>query len=153
MPTEIEILGRISTAMIGEAMRDVTLLYAQHVREELANDRPERPKPGSQVYKSERQRRFVMANIKEGKIKVPYVRGRGNGLRGSETMNRKYRVDLDGDTVILTNAAPYAPYVVGDQQAPIHQGRWKTALQAANVIKERGELQKIVNTVMENLNG
>lgn len=148
MPTEVEILGRITTAMITDAMRSATLLYAQEVRERLAEDRPPPPAPGSQVYKSERQRRFVMANIREGKIKIPYVRGRGNGLRGSETMNRKYRVDLQGDYVLLTNAAPYAPYVVGDQQAPIHQGRWTTARQAADDVRTRGILERIIKEVM-----
>lgn len=151
MPTEIEILGRISTAMIGEAMRTVTTAYAEVVRDRMAEDRPRPPAPGSMVYKSERQRRFVMANIKEGKITVPYVRGRGSKMRGSETLNRSYRLDLDGDTVVMTSSASYAPYVVGDQQAPIHQGRWTTARQAADDVKQRGDLQYIVAKVMEAL--
>lgn len=151
MPTEIEILGRIGTAQIIEAMRTVTTAYAEVVRDRMAEDRPRPPAPGSMVYKSERQRRFVMANIRDGKITVPYVRGRGNKLRGSETLNRSYRLDLDGDTVVMTSSASYAPYVVGDQQAPIHQGRWTTARQAADDVKQRGDLQYIVEKVMEGL--
>lgn len=151
MPTEIEILGRITTAQITEAMRAVGLAYAEVVRDRMAEDRPRPPAPGSQVYKSERQRRFVMANIRAGKITVPYVRGRGNKLRGSETLNRSYRVDLQGDTVVLTSSASYAPYVVGDEQSPIHQGRWTTARQAADDVKQRGDLQYIVEKVMEAL--
>ena len=151
MATEVEILGRITTAMIGEAMRTVGLAYAEVVRDRMAEDRPRPPAEGTMKFKTERQRRFVMANIKSGKITVPYVRGRGNKLRGSETLNRSYRVDLQGDTVVLTSSASYAPYVVGDQQASIHQGRWTTARQAADEVKQRGDLQHIVTTVMENL--
>lgn len=151
MPTDVEILGRITTAQITEAMRAVGLAYAEVVRDRMAEDRPPPPAPGSQVYKSERQRRFVMANIRSGKITVPYVRGRGNKLRGSETLNRSYRVDLQGDTVVLTSSASYAPYVVGDEQAPIHQGRWTTAMQAADDVRQRGDLQYIVEKVMEAL--
>jgi len=151
MPTDVEILGRITTAQITEAMRTVGLAYAEVVRDRMAEDRPPPPAPGSQVYKSERQRRFVMANIRNGKITVPYVRGRGNKLRGSETLNRSYRVDLQGDTVVLTSSASYARYVVGDEQVPIHQGRWTTAMQAADDVRQRGDLQYIVEKVMEAL--
>lgn len=151
MPTDVEILGRITTAQITEAMRAVGLAYAEVVRDRMAEDRPPPPAPESQVYKSERQRRFVMASIRSGKITVPYVRGRGNKLRGSETLNRSYRVDLQGDTVVLTSSASYAPYVVGDEQAPIHQGRWTTAMQAADDVRQRGDLQYIVEKVMEAL--
>jgi len=100
---------------------------------------------------SDRQRRFVMANIREGKITVPYVRGRGNKLRGSYTLNRSYRLDLEGDTVMLKSSASYANYVVGDEQAQIHQGRWTTAREAAERIHQRGDLQYIVTKVMENI--
>jgi hypothetical protein len=151
MPTEIEILGRITTAMIGEAVRTVTLGYAQEVAGILLTDKPEPPKPGSMVFTSERQRRFVMANIRNGNITVPYVRGRGNKLRGSQSLSQSYRTQLDGDTATLTSSASYAPYVVGDQQAPIHQGRWTTARQAADRIKQDGTLQTILTKTMEGL--
>lgn len=151
MPTEIEILGRISTAMIGEAMRSVTLGYAQEVAGILLTDKPPKPKPGSMVYKSERQRRFVMANIRNGNITVPYVRGRGSKLQGSLQLTQSYRVNLDGDVASVTSTATYAPYVVGDQQAPIHQGRWTTAMQAADRIKQDGTLQTILTKTMEAL--
>lgn len=151
MPTEVEVLGRVTTAAIIDAMNAVALGYAESVRNELNKDKPRPPARGSMVYKSERQRRFVMASISKGKIKVPYIRGKGNGRRGSETLNRSYRVDLEGVDVVLTSAAGYAPYVVGDQQAQIHQGRWKTALQAADDIAQRGTLEKIVNKVFKKL--
>ena len=151
MPTDIEILGRITTAMIGEAMRTVTLGYAQEVAGILSDDKPPPPKEGAMKFKTERQRRFVMANIAKGNIVVPYVRGRHNGLRGSQSLSQSYRVNLDGDTAVVTSAASYAPYVVGDQQAPIHQGRWTTAMQAAERIKKDGTLQDILTKTMEAL--
>jgi hypothetical protein len=151
MATEIEILGRVTTGQIMEAMRTVMTAYATMVQHELSNDKPSPPAPGSMKFVSDRQRKFVMANIREGKITVPYVRGRGNKLRGSETLNRSYRLDLEGDTVMLKSSASYANYVVGDQQAPIHQGRWTTAREAAERIQQRGDLQYIVTKAMENL--
>jgi hypothetical protein len=151
MATEIEILGRVTTGQIMEAMRTVMTAYATMVQHELSNDKPSPPAPGSMKFVSDRQRKFVMANIREGKITVPYVRGRGNKLRGSETLNRSYRLDLEGDTVMLKSSASYANYVVGDEQAPIHQGRWTTAREAAERIQQRGDLQYIVDKAMENL--
>ena len=151
MATEIEILGRVTTGQIMEAMRTVMTAYATMVQHELSNDKPPPPKPGSMKFVSDRQRRFVMANIRKGSITVPYVRGRGNKLRGSETLNRSYRLDLEGDTVMLKSSASYANYVVGDEQAPIHQGRWTTAREAAERIQQRGDLQYIVTKAMENL--
>ena len=151
MATEIEILGRVTTGQIMEAMRTVMTAYATMVQHELSNDKPSPPAPGSMKFVSDRQRKFVMANIREGKITVPYVRGRGNKLRGSETLNRSYRLDLEGDTVMLKSSASYANYVVGDEQAPIHQGRWTTAREAAERIQQRGDLQYIVTKAMENL--
>ena len=151
MATEIEILGRVTTGQIMEAMRTVMTAYATMVQHELSNDKPSPPAPGSMKFVSDRQRKFVMANIREGKITVPYVRGRGNKLRGSETLNRSYRLDLEGDTVMLKSSASYANYVVGDEQAPIHQGRWTTAREAAERIQQRGDLQYIVDKAMENI--
>ena len=151
MPTDFEIIGRISTAQILDAMRTVTLGYAQEVQGVLLTDKPPPPPRGAQVYKSAKQRRFVMANIANGNITVPYVRGRGNGLRGSQSLSQSYRANLDGDNAVLTSAASYAPYVVGDQQAPIHQGRWTTAMQAADRVKQDGTLQIILTKTMEGL--
>jgi len=86
----IEMLGRIGEAQIGEMIRTVTLGYAVLVQGQLNEDKPAPPARGSMKYKSEKQRRFVMANYKRGAITVPYKRGTGSGLRGSETLNRSY---------------------------------------------------------------
>lgn len=151
MPTEVEIVGRITTEMITDAMRSVTLGYAQSVAQILLDDKPRRPERGAMVYKSERQRRFVMANIAKGNITVPYVRGRGSKLKGSLQLSQSYRVNLEGDVAQITSTATYVNYVVGDEQAAIHQGRWTTSRQAAERIKADGTLQTIVTKVMEAL--
>lgn len=151
MPTNVEILGRISTAQILDACRTVTLGYATEVQGILLDDKPPPPPKGAMVYKSEKQRRFVMAAWRRGQITIPYVRGRSNGFKGSQSLSQSYRVDLDGDTAVIRSNASYAPYVVGDQQAAIHQGRWTTAQQAAEKIKQSGTLQDIVTKTMEAL--
>jgi len=145
--TEVDIINRISTAAILDACRTVTLAYAILVQAKLNEDKPPPPRRGSMKWKSEKQRRFVMANWAggKGKLRIPYLRGTGNGLRGSQTLNRSYRVDLDGDTAVLMSAASYAPYVVGDQQAEIHQGRWMTARDAATEVHQSGDLQAVAD--------
>jgi len=113
----VEILGRIGEAQIGEFIRTVTLGYAVSVVDEINSNKPAPPAKGSMKYKSEKQRRFVMANYSKGNLRVPYVRGTGSGLNGSQALNRSYIVDLSGDEALLKSSASYAPYVVGDQQA------------------------------------
>jgi hypothetical protein len=144
MDISIKVLADVSLGQYQELVRTVLVAYGQAVRQELMEDKPRPPSKGAMVYKSERQRRFVMAMISQKKIKVPYVRGAGSGLTGSQTLNRSFRIDLEGDTAVLRSAASYAPYVIGDQQAQIHQGRWKTALDAATTVAQRGDLDKIV---------
>ena len=150
--TDVEIINRISTAAILDACRAVTLAYAVVVQGQLNEDKPPPPKRGSMKWKSEKQRRFVMMMWKRGQLRIPYLRGTGNGLNGSETLNRSYRVDLDGDTAVLMSAASYAPYVVGDQQAEIHKGRWKTARDAAAIVRQRGDLQTIADQAFAQFN-
>ena len=147
----VEILGRIGEAQIGEMIRTVTLAYATQVQAKLNEDKPPPPAPGSMKFKSVKQKRFVMAAIGRGDITVPYKRGTGSGLRGSETLNRSYSITLNGDDAILTSAASYAPYVVGDQQADIHKGRWNTAMNAADQVSASGDLDYIVQKAMEAL--
>lgn len=147
--TEVDIINRITTAGILDACRATTLAYAILVQARLNEDKPPPPKRGSMKWKSEKQRRFVMMMWKRGQLRIPYLRGTGNGLNGSETLNRSYRVDLDGDTAVLMSAAPYAPYVVGDQQAEIHKNRWKTAKDAAALVHQSGDLQYIADKLFD----
>jgi hypothetical protein len=147
----IEMLGRIGEAQIGEMIRAVTLAYAVSVADEINSNKPAPPARGSMKFKSEKQRRFVMANYSKGNLRVPYIRGTGSGMQKSQTLNRSYIVDLFGDEAVLKSSASYAPYVVGDQQAEIHQGRWITTAQATNTIQNNGTLDKLVAQAMESL--
>ena len=144
MNISIKMIADVSLGQYQELARQVTLAYAQATQQELMEFKPPPPAPGSMKYKSDKQRRFVMAMIRQGRLKVPYVRGTGNGLQGSAALNRHFRVNLEGDVAVLYSGASYAPYVIGDQQADIHKGRWKTALDAATTVAQRGDLDKIV---------
>ena len=108
MNMEIDVIANVSLGAYREAVRTITLAYAKSVEGEIQTQKPPSPKKGAQVYKSEKQRRFVMAMIGQGKITVPYVRGCGNTLAGSRNMSQSYRVTLDGDEAVLYSAASYA---------------------------------------------
>ena len=150
MKVDVKVIADVSLGQYAELTRTVLLAYGQAVKQELMEEKPPPPAQGSMRFKSEKQRRFVMANWAGGKgrLRIPYVRGTGSGLKGSESLNRSFRVDLEGDNAVLYSAASYAPYVIGDQQAEIHQGRWKTALGAATTVAQRGDLDKIVEMAL-----
>ena len=150
--TEVDIINRISTAAILDSCRAITLAYAVLVQAKLNEDKPPPPARGSMKWKSEKQRRFVMMMWKRGQLRIPYLRGTGNGLNGSETLNRSYRVDLQDDTAVLMSSASYAPYVVGDQQAEIHKNRWMTAKDAAALVHQSGDLQYIADRIFDRFN-
>ena len=73
MDISIKVLADVSLGKYQDMVRTVLLAYGQAVKQEMMEDKPRPPAQGSMRYKSERQRRFVMAMIKQGKIKVPYV--------------------------------------------------------------------------------
>jgi hypothetical protein len=146
---EVETLGRIGEAQIGEVIRTVTLGYAQLTAAQLLEQKPPKPTPGSMKWKSEKQRRYVMAAIARGQIVVPYVRGTGGGTAGSEALNRSYIIDLYGDEAVLLSSSAYAKYVVGDQQAEIHQGRWNTVQNAVETVRRSGNLDELIQQALE----
>ena len=146
MPVNISVKNMFTAAEIADSVRAVTLAFGQFTRNELTNQKPPPPKQ-SPGFVSERQRRFVMAAIRRGVIVVPYRRGSAKA-NGSEMLNQSYTVTMRGNTGYLESSASYAPYVVGDQQAAIHSGRWETAENAANRLITRGDLELIVMQVM-----
>ena len=84
-----------------------------------------KPNPGQFV--SERQRRYVMAMIRRGDIRIPYVR---TGKLGQEWT---HDVETRSNGVVGTvgNKKKYAPYVQNvTLQARMHQGNWRTDAQA-----------------------
>lgn len=129
----------------------VTAGLAKLVEGELVLDSPPRVLPHSMKYKSVRQRRFVMANIANGNITIPYRRGKGNAISPSETLNRSYRIDLQGTNAILVSKASYAQYVVGAKQADIHKGRWKSAIEVTQKFQEDGTVDKLVEDAVKGI--
>jgi len=148
---EVDYIGRISVAKMQDMIQAVSLNYATEVMSRMVMAIPRPPARGSMRYKSEKQRRFVMAAIKRGDIKVPYIRGTGSKLNPSRDLNQSYRIDTIGTDAILMSSAPYAKYVVGDSQAEIHKDRWLTATQAADEVHRDGVIDYLVQTAMENL--
>ena len=86
----VEIAGLIGEAQIGEMIRAVTAAYATQVQAKLAEDKPPPPGRGKMVWKSDKQRRYVMGAWKRGEIKIPYVRGSAASGSGSGGLNKSY---------------------------------------------------------------
>lgn len=93
---------------------------------------------------SDKQRKYVMAAIRRGEIKVPYPRT-GN------LANRWKAVRMPSGAMI-TNTAGYAKYVIGDntgsgQNRNFHAGRW---WKAVDVI-DREKQQKLTKAVADEI--
>ena len=123
---------------------DVLEITAGFAISEILDNIPPLPQQGAQKFVSAKQRRYVMAMISKGVIKVPYVRG--GRAAGSENLTKSMYVMRESiDSVMVVSTARYAPYVIGDQQATIHQGRWLTGEQAAQRLIDNGTIDRIVN--------
>lgn len=143
MDVNIKVTADVNLEKYQRLTEIATMALANEVMASLKIDIPRPPSPGSMQFKSERQRRFVMASIKRGTITVPYVRGSSKTV-GSAHLQASYRIANEGGTAVLYSAAPYVQYVIGDQQAQIHQGRWKTAKMAVEDVMQSGVLDDIV---------
>lgn len=111
-----------SPAVLTQGMRKATLL----VQRALAVYPPAQPKP--MVWASEKQRRFVLAAIREGRIQVPYRRTGTLGRRWTST------VASEGGDVVgrVGNNTTYGPFVMGKaSQAAYHMGVWPVAVEVA----------------------
>jgi hypothetical protein len=131
----------------------VSMALANEVMAKLKQDIPRPPVQGSMKFKSDKQRKYVMAAIARGDITVPYRRGSAKSA-GSESLQNAYRVNKEGTTVTLTNAASYVNFVIGNNQADIHKGRWKTAEEAVREVIEAGIIDQLTkNAIDEIANG
>jgi hypothetical protein len=94
-----------------------------HIQRKLADYPAARRRP--QPFKSDRQRRFFFAALREGRIQVPY--------RRTGTLGRRWttEVSADGRRGVVGNNTPYAPLVQGPQQAAYHSGNWQTTAEVA----------------------
>lgn len=123
---------------------DVLETVAGFAISEIGNNLPPPPQRGAQQFVSDKQRRFVMAMISKGVIKVPYVRG-GRAAGSENLVHSMYVMRESVSSVMVVSTAAYAPYVIGDKQAPIHQNRWLTGEQAAQRLIDNGTIDRIVN--------
>ena len=122
------------------------------VTELISNDPPPPARGASGGFVSDRQRKFVMAGKRNGTIQIPYVRGRGAGK--SQKLNRSYLV-LRGTIAEsqVVSTASYAQYVVGNKQAPIHQGRWLTTDDIAKRMEDSGQIKTVVEQAVNQIFG
>lgn len=128
---------------LGKHVVEPTMVgIATAVQHEITSNKPPPPpKRGQMQWKSERQRRFVMAGIRNGTIDSPYRRGISPG---SQRMNRSYKIIRAPQTITLTNTASYMQYVIGNKQARIHQQRWLTGDIATKRVIQSGIIARIV---------
>lgn len=110
--------ARNAPALTATAYNRATRRLRKQLLDRLRNE------PGKPVYplawKSERQRTFVMAKLRESGA-LPYKR--------TGTLLNGYRVELianeDGGILQVTNKVPYARFVIGDEAQPFHlQTKW-----------------------------
>lgn len=122
------------------------------VVELIKNDPPPPARGSAPGFVSDRQRKFVMAGYRKGTIQIPYVRGRGAGK--SQKLNRSYLV-LRGTIAEsqVVSTASYAQYVVGNKQAPIHQGRWLTTDDIAKRMEDSGQIKTVVEQAVNQIFG
>lgn len=87
--------------------------------------------PPFEGFKTDKQRRWFFWALREGKIQVPYKRGKAAGLGGSwATEVQGFAGNITG--VVGTNM-PYAKYVQNElDQYYLHKGRWTTVQDVAN---------------------
>jgi hypothetical protein len=118
------------------------------VTELILNDPPPPARGSAPGFVSDRQRKFVMAGKRNGTIQIPYVRGRGAGK--SQKLNRSYLV-LRGTIAEsqVVSTASYAQYVIGNKQAPIHQGRWLTTDEIARRMEDSGKIKSVVDQAVK----
>lgn len=127
---------------IGKNVIEPTMVgVATAVQHELTSNKPPPPPKGSMKFKSDKQRKFVMAGIRNGTIDAPYRRGIS---AGSQRLNRSYKIIRAPSAITLTNTASYMQYVIGNKQAKIHQNRWLTGEKATQRVVQSGLVARIV---------
>jgi hypothetical protein len=127
---------------LGKHVVEPTMVgIATSVQHEITSNKPPPPPKGKMRFKSDRQRKFVMAGIRNGTIDSPYRRGISPG---SQRLNRSYKLIRAPHAVTLTNTASYMQYVIGNKQAKIHQQRWLTGEIAIKRVVQSGIIARIV---------
>ena len=97
-------------------------------------------------FKSDKQRRWFFANLKAGKIQVPYKRTKALGHRWT------VKTQDQGFTAIVGNNTPYGPLVMGDKQTTMMRMiGWKTTETIASE-ETRKVTEMVIKSVMEAVN-
>lgn len=114
-----DVIRRIQPVVNGRAHRAGLERGIRELVEVLKRYPPYRYVPQRIDY-SERQRRFVMAAIREGRI----TPGRANR---SGRLRRGWQSLISGDSALIYNEEPGGDYVMGDRQTGSHARRgWRT---------------------------
>jgi hypothetical protein len=112
----------VSSAVLQAAMQSSCYLVQNRLAVYPAASR----KP--MVWKSEKQRRYVMAAIREGTIEVPYRR---TGTLGRRWTSRVWGAGMDTMGEVGNNTS-YGPFVMDrTSQAMYHAGTWPVAQDVA----------------------
>lgn len=118
---------------IDGAYRPALAEAAAHIKRVASTYPPVRKQ--RQPFKSDRQRRFFFAALRDGLIKI----GQRTGLLG-----KLWTVIFrdGGQSAIVGNNAPHGPWVMStDRQALYHRGNWKTEREIAQ--EESGAVRQI----------
>lgn len=124
----IAAVGRLESLQV---LRDTMETAVELVRTQIAIYPPP-PSGYRMVWKSEKQRRWFFAALREGRISVPYRRTGTLGRRWTTEVSRQ------GDDLVgkVGNVTAYGPFVQSvDGQAAIHRGRWRTDEQVARLME------------------
>lgn len=119
-----ELMQEVNELIAFKVVRDTMEVAVERVRTQIAVY-PSPPSSGyHMVFKSDKQRRFFFAALRDGRITVPYRRTGTLGRRWTTSVSNS-GLDIRGEVGNVTN---YGPFVQSaESQAPIHQGRWRTA--------------------------
>lgn len=118
-----ELMREVDALTAMRVVRDTMEIAVERVRTQIAVYPPP-PSGYRMVFKTERQRRFFFAALRDGRITVPYQRTGTLGRRWTTSVSHS-GADIRGE---VGNITVYGPFVQSaEAQAPVHQGRWRTA--------------------------
>lgn len=134
MTGDVQLKSRIGALVRMDGVKAGLHDAAMQVRDHIAYYPPQKHHP--MHWYSEKQRRFVMAQISEGNIQIPYKR--------STSLRKNWRVQVQENRLraIVTNDTSYAPFVHQDEnQYWMHLATgWRTRQETVN---DPGLLQRV----------
>jgi hypothetical protein len=117
-----ELLRRVERAASAAVLRAAMVRATALVQNRLVVYPPAQRRP--QPFKTDKQRRFFFAALREGRIEVPY--------RRTMTLGRRWTTEISGSGLDLVgrvgNNTSYGPFVMARaDQAAYHAGVWPLA--------------------------